>query len=83
MAQWLKALAALVEDPSSVPNTHNGQLTTTCNSILGDTTPSSGLGGYLIMCDTHTDTHIHIFFEKVYVKDLYYSLASVNAHMFF
>ena len=32
MAQQLRALAALAGDPSSVPSTHSGQLTITCNS---------------------------------------------------
>jgi len=32
MAQWLRALAILPEDPSSVPSTYVRQLTTTCNS---------------------------------------------------
>jgi hypothetical protein len=32
MAQWLGALAALPEDPGSVPSNHIGWLTTACNS---------------------------------------------------
>lgn len=34
MAQWLKAPIALVKNPSSVPSTHSGQLTTGYNSNL-------------------------------------------------
>jgi len=35
MAQWLRALAALLEDPSSIPSTHiTWWLTTVCNSIF-------------------------------------------------
>lgn len=37
MAQQLRVLAALPEDPSSVPSTHTGRLTTACpgrSSIL-------------------------------------------------
>lgn len=31
MAQWLKTPTALVKNPSSVPSTHSGQLTTGYN----------------------------------------------------
>lgn len=30
VAQWLRALALLLEDPNLIPCTHAGQLTTTC-----------------------------------------------------
>lgn len=50
MAQWLKVLTVLAEDPSSVTSTHIKQFATTCTSNSGDLTPSSSL------C-RHRDTH--------------------------
>lgn len=44
LAQRLKALAVLGEDPGLVPRTHM-VLTTTSNYSLGDMAPSSGLCG--------------------------------------
>lgn len=41
MTRWLGALAALPEDPRSVPDTHVRQLTSPSNSSPGDLTASS------------------------------------------
>lgn len=52
MAQWLKACAALAEDPHSVPSTHNfGQFSTAYKSSTRGPTPSSAV----FMC---TDPHL-------------------------
>jgi hypothetical protein len=42
MAQQLRALAVLLEDPNLVPRTHVGKLTSTFNSNFRGLTPSSG-----------------------------------------
>lgn len=36
VAQWLRALAGLVEDHSFVPSTHALRFTTTCDSSAGE-----------------------------------------------
>jgi hypothetical protein len=36
MAQWLRVLAALVEDAGKISSTHMGWFTTTCNSSFRD-----------------------------------------------
>lgn len=43
MAQWLKVLYALSEDPSSVPNPYTRQLTITSTPAPVDPIASSGL----------------------------------------
>lgn len=60
-AQLLRALAALLEDPSSVPSTHVGQLPVICNSNSGDSIPMSGLCGHLHM---HIQAHRHTHTQK-------------------
>jgi hypothetical protein len=45
-AQQLRALVAFAEDPSSIPRTHIGQLTTACNPSCRES-------------DTSTCTHTH------------------------
>lgn len=42
MAQWLRMLAALPEDPGLIPSAAR-QLTTVCNVNPGDPTPTFGL----------------------------------------
>lgn len=42
MVQWLRTLAALAEDPGSIPGTHMAA-NDICNSISKDLTPSSVL----------------------------------------
>lgn len=53
MDEQLKTLAALVEDPSSVPSTHIRPLMALATPVK-DPTPSSGL---LRLQHTHTRTH--------------------------
>lgn len=52
-------LVFLLVDPNSVPSIHIRYLTTTCNSVLVDPTPSFGLYGHLHICGMHTHRHIH------------------------
>lgn len=57
IAQWLKGLAVLAEDPNSVPSIHTEQLTAAYNSSPG----VSGISGlhsqiYFIGIYSHTDT---------------------------
>lgn len=52
MAQWLKALLTLAEDPSLVLNTHNNQLTTTWNQFREICCP-------LLVSAWTWKTHIH------------------------
>lgn len=40
LARWLRALAAVLDDPGSVTSTHVGQFVTACNSSFRDLTPS-------------------------------------------
>ena len=64
MAQQLSTLAALALNLSSVPSTNTGQLTTTCDSPLGDLIPSSGLHRHLktqIYIYIHTYTHTYTY----------------------
>lgn len=52
MGQWLRTFAALQKDLGWVPNTHDRQLTITCNSTSRDSTPS-------VLC-TYLHSHVHI-----------------------
>ena len=54
MVHQLRALAALPKDLSSVPNTHIGQLTTTCNSSSRRPTAPFPLGAPTYTWQTHT-----------------------------
>jgi hypothetical protein len=49
MAQWLKILAAFVEDAGSIPSTQTGQPVAGYNTI-GDLMPSSGFYGHVQPC---------------------------------
>ena len=58
MAQQLRALAVLPEDPGSVPSTHIQWFTTTDNSSSKGSDALSGLHGHLHICaDILTYTH--------------------------
>lgn len=61
MAQWLRALTACPLHLSSAPSTHDGQLTTTCNS---SSRLSSGV------CKHHKGTfmHMHKYTQKLNLK---------------
>lgn len=52
MAQWSEAFALLLDDRSSVPNTHTWELTITCSY--------SSRGSHLPL-KTPTETHTHTF----------------------
>jgi hypothetical protein len=63
MAQWLRVLAALSEDPSSVPSAYIKWLTANVTPASGNPFPSLGLSGHLqahvhICTQTHMCTHI-------------------------
>ena len=55
MAQWLKVVTALAEDPGSVPSAHDGQLTTYKSR---GTTPLSSLGTCTCVVCTYPPTHM-------------------------
>ena len=60
IAQWLTELAALLEDPSLVPNTQIRQSTQLpVTPVPGDPTLSSGFHGHPQTPHTHTHTHTH------------------------
>lgn len=61
MAQWLRALTACPLHLSSAPSTHDGQLTTACNSSFR---LSSGV------CKHHKGTfmHMHKYTQKLNLK---------------
>jgi hypothetical protein len=46
MAPWLRALAALAEDPSSIPNYPYGSLQSSIPPVPGNPMSSTGLCGY-------------------------------------
>lgn len=61
MAQHLKVLAALEENPSLVPNTFGGWgLQPTVTPAPRDQMPFSGLCRYQHICGTQKYTHKHI-----------------------
>jgi hypothetical protein len=57
MAQWLRGLAALAEDLSSVPSTHVGGSQVPVISAAGEPTPSCGLCGHC--------AHMHILYTDM------------------
>jgi hypothetical protein len=60
MAQQLRVLAALPEDPGCVPRTYIRQLTTTCSSSSYDSdTLSCPLGGQTHTWHSLTQTHTY------------------------
>lgn len=72
MGQWLRTFAALQKDLGWVPNTHDRQLTITCNSTSRDSTPSSVLCTYLHshvhISQTKTIYHLQFFIYSRYVQ---------------
>ena len=60
MAQWLRTLNVLAENPGLVPSTHTGQLTTACNSSSRESSAILCVLRYLHAQNTHNliDTHI-------------------------
>lgn len=63
MDQQLRAPTALAPDPSSVPKTHFGQITTTVTPAPKDPAPSSGLYMHCTHMCIPTQTHIHLIWE--------------------
>ena len=49
MAQWLRAPAALLEDPSLIPRIHTVAHNSLPSAVPGDPMPSSGITGTLCM----------------------------------
>ena len=69
MALCLTVLAALLENPSSIPSTHVRQLTITCHSS-SRASNAFGLHRHLhshvcVLMHTHTHTHTHTHLIKV------------------
>lgn len=64
MVQCLKALSDLPEDPSLVPSTCFGLLTSAYKSSFWDMTPSSDFCGYTHICDMYSHRLININFLK-------------------
>lgn len=61
VVEWLRVLTALLEDPSSVPSSHIGWLTATCNSCSrGSSAIFWPLRSLHMPVHAHTYTHIHI-----------------------
>jgi L-lactate utilization protein LutB len=64
MAQWLKALAGLLEDPGLAPSTH--MVAHNCNSSARDPMPSSGLCGHcMLVMNIHMQSKILIHKIKI------------------
>jgi imidazoleglycerol phosphate synthase glutamine amidotransferase subunit HisH len=58
MAQWLRALAVLPEDLSSVPSTHDGSQPSVTPVLGGNLMPSSGLHGHCMhIVHNYTSRH--------------------------
>lgn len=72
LIQWLEASIAFAKDPSSILNTHVGQVTTTCNSSSRG--PISSWPPWVLhSCeDTHTDTHMHIILKIIKINSLFF-----------
>ena len=82
MAQWLRSLAALAEDPGSVP-APTWRLATVCNSSSrGDQMPSSGLFDHFMHMCTYIYACIHTYIYKTKInKIFFFMLLGGGGHM--
>lgn len=69
MAQQVRALVALEEELSSVPNTHAELLTIACNGSLGRSSVSGSERACNSVCIfTHRRAHVYIIQNKIRLK---------------
>lgn len=65
MAQWLRALAVLIEDQSLIPNTFIRRLMAVSNSSSRDQTQSSGIHRHPCTCGIHSHRHTDMQISKI------------------